>query len=90
MADRSSRPAVRVLTTRGVQFLPGLSDREATAVGRHWNAVRRYLDHGYDEDLPEFEGVDVDGHELETRENAIEYWAVRGEIHFEDIYNEVN
>jgi hypothetical protein len=89
MASRSSRPQVRVLTTHGVRFLPGLSGRDATAVGRHWNAVRRYLDYGEDHQLGEFEGVEVAGVELETRLGAIEYWAIRGEVRFEDIYDEV-
>jgi len=83
------RPPIRVLTTQGQQFLPSLSDREATAVGRHWNAVRRYLEFGDDWDLAEFEGVMVGGYELETRANAIEWHAIRGDVRFESIYDEV-
>jgi hypothetical protein len=87
---RSRRAPLRVLTTAGVQVVSHLSDRDATVVGRHWNAVRRYLDVGEDNDLADFDGVDIAGHELETRLDAIEGHAIRGEIRFEDIYEEVN
>ncbi len=78
-----------MLTTQGLEFLPNLTDREASAVGRHWNAVRRYLDYGYDAELAEFEGIEVGSFELETRTNAVEWHAVRGDVRFESIYDEV-
>jgi hypothetical protein len=85
-----SRPRpIRVLTKHGVQFLTGLTPRQASAVGRHWNAVRRYLDSGNEHDLAEFDYVEIDGETLETGIDAIEYWAIRGEVQFEDIYDEV-
>jgi hypothetical protein len=87
---RRDRAPLRVLTTTGVQVVSHLSDRDASAVGRHWNAVRRYLDFGEDNDLADFDGEDVAGHELETRLDAIEWHAIRGEIRFEDIYEEVD
>ena len=80
---------IRVLTTQGPGAVVGLSPAEASAVGRHWNAVRRYLETGDDDDLASFEGVVVGGRELETRRNAVEYYAVRGEVTFESIYGEV-
>lgn len=89
MPSASSRPPLRVLTTGGLQFLTGLSNREATAVGRHWNAVRRYLDYGEDHDLAEFDGAEVAGYPLETRTDAIEWHALRGDVRFESIYDEV-
>jgi len=58
----SRRLPLRVLTTAGLRFLGGLSDAQASAVGRHWNAVRRYLDFGEDNDLADFDGQDVAGH----------------------------
>jgi hypothetical protein len=85
----SRENAIRVLTTRGAQFLTGLTRDQASAVGRHWNAVRRYLDTGQDFQLGEFDDVDIDGETLETGIDAIEYWAIRGEVQFEDIYDEV-
>ena len=84
-----ARRSILVLTTQGLEFPSDLTEREASAAGRHWNAVRRYLDYGYDWDLAEFEGVEVGGFELETRTNAIEWHAVRGEVRFESIYDEV-
>ncbi len=91
MASRRtpSRPPVRVLTTDGLQFLPDLSESEASAVGRHWNAVRRYLDYGLDDELADFVDVSVAGHELETRPDVIEWHAIRGDVRFESIYEEV-
>ncbi len=91
MASRpaASRPPLRVLTTAGVQFLPGLTDREASVVGRHWNALRRYLDYGDDSALTEFEQVEVGGYQLETDLDAIEWHAIRGDVRFESIYDEV-
>jgi hypothetical protein len=87
---RRDRLPLRVLTTTGVQVVSHLSDRDATVVGRHWNAVRRYLDFGDDAALADFDGEDIAGHELETRLDAIEWHAIRGEIRFDDIYEEVN
>jgi hypothetical protein len=79
---------MRVLTTDGLQFLSNLSDRDASQVGRHWNALRRYLDTGQDFDMPEFDAVDVAGYRLETRTDVIEWHAIRGDVRFEDIYEE--
>jgi hypothetical protein len=85
----SRRPPIRVLTTQGVKFVGGLSDRDASTVGAHWNAVRRYLDTGEDYQLAGFDDVEIDGEVLETGIDAIEYWAIRGEVRFDDIYDEV-
>ncbi len=88
-SPRRSRPPMRVLTTAGLQFLPDLTDREASAVGRHWNALRRYLDYGDDSALTEFEQAEVGGYQLETDLDAIEGHAIRGDVRFESIYDEV-
>ncbi len=88
MPSRPRRTPLRVLTTAGLQFLPDLTDREATEVGRHWNALRRYLDFGDDAELAEFEQIEVGGYELETDVAAIEWHAVRGDVRFESIYHE--
>jgi len=83
------RPPIRVLTRQGIQFLPNLTDQEASQVGRHWNAVRRYLEYGDETGLDHLDGVTVGGFTLETDPYAIEWHAVRGEVRFESIYDEV-
>ncbi len=79
---------MRAITRQGLVLLPGLSDSDASLVGRHDNAVRRYLDTGDDTDLQEFEEITVAGHELETSLDALDYYALINEIRFEDIYEE--
>lgn len=89
---------MRVLTTNGVWFLAPVDALGASDVGRHWNAVRRYLDTGNDDDLAgfagiELEGVDQDGTRhrvaLATDPDSIEIHAMRGDVRFESIYDEV-
>jgi hypothetical protein len=95
---RQPRSAVRVLTTRGLDYLTDLSDHHASVVGRHWNAIRRYLETGDSYDLEPFERVRVTGRDdsgqgvsvvLETDLDEIDRHAVRGDIRFESIYDEV-
>ena len=83
------RPPIRVLTRQGIQFLPNLTDQEASQVGRHWNAVRRYLEYGDETGLTHLDGLTVGGFTLETDPYAIEWFAMRGEVRFESIYDEV-
>jgi hypothetical protein len=85
----TSRPDMRVLTTRGVEMLAGLSDSDASTVGRHWNAVRRYLEYGYQTDLSNFQGVSVASRFLETDPDVIDWHALRGDVRFESIYDEI-
>jgi hypothetical protein len=80
---------MRVFTTRGVEMIGGLSDTDATIVGRHWNAVRRYLEYGDETDLSNFQGVTVAGRFLETDPDVIDWHALRGDVRFEAIYDEV-
>ncbi len=87
---RRSTPAeLRVLTVDGLEFLTGLSPDEASAVGHHWNAIRRYLETGDMYPLYQMHGAIVDGKELETRIEVIEWQAMRGDVSFESIYEEV-
>ena len=86
---RHTHQPVRALTTAGLQILTALEDWEATQIGRHWNAVRRYLEYGDVDGLYQMPGTIVAGHELETNIDAVEWHAVRGEISFESIYEEV-
>jgi len=88
-SHQGARPPIRVLTRQGIQFLPNLTDQEASQVGRHWNAVRRYLEHGDETGLSHLDGVTVGGFTLETDPYAVEWHAMRGEVRFESIYDEV-
>lgn len=90
MPSRAPRPTIRVLTPGGVQFVSGLSATQTSLVAQHWNAVRRYLETGDDEDLADLDGLAVGGHPLETRPDGIEAQAIRGEVDFESIYDEVS
>lgn len=96
------RPAIRVLTRDGVQVVTGLSADDRADVARHWNAVRRYLETGdetglsaFDDhlvgaiELPHQPNVVRGGHRLETDPSVIEWHAVRGDVRFESIYDEV-
>lgn len=93
---------MRVLTTRGVVVLEGISTEEASLIGRHWNAIRRYLEYGEEDELSSFRSrfvggstslssadVPMGGYELEADVEAIEWHAVRGNVTFESIYDEV-
>lgn len=93
---------IRVLTSQGVQFMSGLSDSDRSLVGHHWNAVRRYLETGQTDELEALEGAMVGGEEfghlpgiplrgvsLDCDPSSIEWHAVRGEVSFESIYDEV-
>lgn len=89
MPSRRPRPSIRVLTPEGVEFVSGLSATQTSLVAQHWNAIRRYLETGDDNDLADLEGLAVGGHPLETQPQAVETHAIRGEIDFESIYDEV-
>lgn len=90
---------IRVLTTSGLRFLYGLSEHDRSIVAQHWNAVRRFLEYGDDAQLSPFDRYLVTGNdhgsgeserlELETDLESIEFHAVRGEVSFESIYDEV-
>jgi hypothetical protein len=82
-------PPIRVLTTVGVMFIPDLPPSEASVVGRHWNAVRAYLDFCDERPLEQLDGGTVAGFALETDLDRIEWHAVRGDVSFESIYDEV-
>ncbi len=82
------RPPMRAVTRQGLVLLSGLSDDDASLVGRHDNAVKRYLDTGDDSGLEEFDGVTVAGYELETSLDVLDFYAFVNDIRFEDIYEE--
>ncbi len=85
-----TRASIRVLTKWGILFLDDVAPEEASVIGRHWNAVRAYLDFGDEGPLEQFDGVTVAGVELETDLDAIEWHAIRGDVRFESIYDEVS
>jgi hypothetical protein len=62
------------------------TSREASIIARHWNAVKHFLWTGDPRRVARFKGVTVAGRPLETDPDAIERWARRGELDFEDIY----
>ncbi len=80
------RPPMRAVTRTGLVLISDLSDEQASVVGRHDNAVKRYLDTGDDSALTEFEGVA--GHELETDLDALDWLALAAAIDFLEIYEE--
>lgn len=84
-ADRLLRP-IRVISTDGTteSFVRG--SRVASTVGRHANAVKRFLDTGETQQLREFEGKRVAGHELETREEVLEEMARRRDLDWVSLY----
>ncbi len=90
MRTTFGRGPIRVLTTHGLQYPSDLNDGEASAVGRHWNAIRRYLETGAVVELTELEGTKVAGMRLETRIAEIEHHAIRGNVEFESIYGEIS
>jgi len=77
---------MRVLTIGGVEFVDVRDPVERSTVGGYWNAVRHYLSTGDDSRLWGFEGESIGGRRLETDLDAIEEWARRGELDFEEIY----
>lgn len=85
---------MRVLTTRGVAFVDLPDPWDRSTVGRHWNAVRDFLEHGDDRSLRALEaellrsadGVVVGDVELSFDLDLIEREAFRGEARFEDLY----
>lgn len=93
-----ARGPIRILTTSGLTFLAELDGPDASTVGRHWNAVRAYLETGHTYALSEFTGARVEGRddtgtwtsaELETDPDAIDTFAWCGDVSFESIYDEV-
>ena len=80
--------ALRVITTEGIKLVAGLSPATRSLVAKHHNAVRTYLQTGDTHALDEFRGVRVDGHELETRARALDWWGQTDELSYESIYEE--
>jgi hypothetical protein len=88
-ADRLLR-VMNVLSTDGHVTVAVRGSGAASLVAEHANAVRRYLTAGDTGALDRFVGVRVAGLTLETDPDAIETFALSGELDFEEIYDEPN
>ncbi len=74
------------LTTKGLKQLDFTDSREASVVGRHWNAIGHGLNTGDWSRVAALRGKKIRGHTLEADPDVIEVQARRGELDFEDIY----
>jgi predicted transcriptional regulator len=85
IASRSDRlfRVMNVGTTEGVVEVPLRSSRQASLVGEHANAVKKFLLSGDDEPLRKFAGVKVAGRELEVRPEVLEELQRTGELEYE-------
>lgn len=83
---RGGRTVTVIAKDGGVRAVEHLSKAERSTVARHWNAAKRYVTAGDDAALGRFEGVEVNGVELETRTNALDWLAMRHDLDFESIY----
>ncbi len=89
MSNRARWYGIRVMTTDGPELVLNLSDYEASVVGHHHNAVKQYTRRYDPSGLDAFVGVQVGGHELETRLDVLDWWAMTGELDYESIYEQV-
>ncbi len=77
---------MRILTSDGPQDVSVADSEDASMIGRFWNATRHFLNTGDEDAMLPFAGKTVGGRKLETDPDAIEFWARRGELEFEEIY----
>ena len=89
-SDRLPRE-VLILTPEGVRDVTLRNSKDASLVGRHWNAVHAYLAKGNAVPLNEFRGVgitDADGtrFSLLTDTKAIDRFGAAGVLSFESTY----
>ena len=78
---------MRMLTPEGVEVVPVWADSDdASVIGQHWNAVKKFLHTGDVSVLVPFAAWRIQGYRLATDPAWIELWARRGELDFEDIY----
>jgi hypothetical protein len=85
-ADRLFR-RMRVLSPDGVTSVGIRGSRAAALAGEHASAIHHFLATGDDSRLRPVAGKRVAGVVLETDPTAIEAWARRGVLDFEDIYD---
>lgn len=85
--DRLYRRMRVLVAGAGPQDIDIHSSRDAGIVARHWNAVKHFLGTGDTRRVARFRRASVAELRLETDPDAIERWARRGELDFEDIYD---
>ena len=83
--SRSNRMWV-LIEDSGPFVVGSIASWETSVVGSYWSAVSHYRQTGDTSRLREFDGASVGGFPLETDPDEIDYWARRGELQFEDIY----
>jgi hypothetical protein len=69
-------------------WLRDLDDHDASLVGQHQNAVKRFLRYDDPSDLDRFRDVVVAGHRLETRLRQLEALGLTDELSYESIYED--
>jgi hypothetical protein len=79
---------MRILTVDGVEDVLIRTDKAASVLGQHWNAVQRLLYTGDDSRLKQFRRTKVAGRRLLTDPDEIERLASIGDLSFEDIYED--
>ncbi len=90
MSGSSIWYSIRIMTTEGPVLVAELSASEARLVGAHHNAIKRYTRRDDPSGLDAFVGVQGGGHELETRLDVLDWWAMTGELDYESIYEQVS
>jgi hypothetical protein len=83
-----TRRGMRAITTDGPMWLPDLNDHDASLVGQHQNAVKRFLRYDDPTGLDRFRDVVVAGHRLETRLRQLEALGLTDELSYESIYED--
>jgi hypothetical protein len=86
---RGGKTMLVLVRDEGVRPVEHLTVRERSTVGKHWNAVKRYVERGDDSTLAKFEGRTVNGVELETNPDEIDDIAIRHGMDFEKVYPSV-
>ena len=89
MSNSARGYGIRVMTTEGPMLLDDITGWEASMVGNHHNAIKQYTRRYDPSGLDAFVGVQVGGHELETRLDVLDWWAMTGELDYESIYEQV-
>lgn len=100
MAEEPQLFLMRVLTPSGLRLLLVEEDSaDASLIGRHWNAVKRYRNTGRWDELRTFRGRTVIGLdpdtelpvelELEANPKRVKQWAKQGELDEADPYVEL-
>jgi hypothetical protein len=85
-SDRFYR-RMTVVTPNGPTLVEIRGSRTASMVGKHANAVRKFVETGDSSDLKAFRDKRVGGQPLATDPEKLRQLARRGEVDFEDIYD---